>query len=76
LLDEVILLPIYPAREVPIPGISSDVLLSRIRKGNKKLVMKEELPGILDKNSLEVLMTLGAGDIDTLAGPIEKYLSE
>lgn len=75
LLDEVILLPIYPAREIPIPGVTSEMLLARIKSANKKLVQMSDLPGILDISRLEVLMTLGAGDIDTLTEPIESYLT-
>jgi UDP-N-acetylmuramate--alanine ligase len=73
-LDEVILLPIYPARELPIPGITSDLLLEKITIWNKKLVQKADLPQILDASALEVLITMGAGDIDTLVTPIENYL--
>lgn len=76
LLDEVILLPIYPARERPIPGITSEMLLSKIQTASRRLVQMKDIPGCLDPNSLEVLMTLGAGDIDTLAYPIEQYLKK
>jgi len=75
LLDEIILLPIYPARENPIPGVTSEMLLSKIQSASKKLVLKSELPACLDRNSIEVLITLGAGDIDTLVDPIENYLN-
>ena len=75
LLDEVILLPVYPARELPIPGVNSEMLLSKISCPAKKLVQKSELPACLDKNKVEVLLTLGAGDIDTLVAPIESYFN-
>jgi UDP-N-acetylmuramate--alanine ligase len=75
LLDEIILLPIYPAREEPIPGITSEMLLSKINSGSKKLVQKSELPDCLNRDSIDVLLTLGAGDIDTLVEPIETYLN-
>ncbi|HNX43622.1 MAG TPA: UDP-N-acetylmuramate--L-alanine ligase [Bacteroidales bacterium] len=74
LLDEVILLPVYPAREEPIPGINAEMLLGKITAGKKKLVQKSELPACLDGSSLEVLITMGAGDIDRLVLPIENYL--
>ncbi|MEI6059456.1 MAG: UDP-N-acetylmuramate--L-alanine ligase [Bacteroidota bacterium] len=74
LLDEVLLLPIYPAREQPIPGIDSEVLLSLIAQSNKHLLQKSDLPGFLEDRHTEVLLTMGAGDIDTLVDPIEDLL--
>jgi len=74
LLDEIMLLPIYPARELPIPGIDSELLLSLISHRNKILISKDELPEYLKGKHIEVLLTMGAGDIDTLVEPIEKYL--
>ncbi|NJB36077.1 UDP-N-acetylmuramate--L-alanine ligase [Croceivirga sp. JEA036] len=61
--DEVILLEIYPAREEPIPGVTSAVLLSKIDHPKKRIVEKDSLVEELKKGDLEVLMTLGAGDI-------------
>lgn len=72
-LDEVILLPVYPAREQPIPGIDSQMLLSLIDHNNKQLVQKSDFPACLSGKNTEVLLTMGAGDIDTLVGPIEKF---
>jgi len=72
-LDEILLLPIYPARELPIPGITSEMLLSLISHENKRLVQKEEIPGFLADKKIEVLLTMGAGDIDTLVEPIEMF---
>ncbi len=74
LLDELILLDIYPAREKPIEGITSEMLLEKVRTKNKKLVRKKELVQELKGRELEVLVTLGAGDIDTLVEPIAKEL--
>jgi len=71
-LDEIILLDIYPAREEPIKGITSAYLLSFIKNRNKKLLTKEELLTYLQKNKPEVLLTMGAGDIDKLVEKIEK----
>ena len=71
ILDEIILLDIYPAREKPIEGITSDYLLSLIKNENKKLVKKEELVDELKQNKPEVLLTMGAGDIDRLVKALE-----
>lgn len=74
LLDECILLDIYPAREEPIAGITSQMLLDKMKSKNKFLSSKKELVNDLTKRKLEVLVTLGAGDIDTLVEPIKKML--
>lgn len=76
LLDECILLEIYPAREQPIPGINSQMLLDKMKLEKKYLVKKEEVTGFLKQHPLEVLMTLGAGDIDGLIAPIAALLQE
>lgn len=73
-LDEVILLDIYPARESPIEGVSSYMLLEMIDNPNKMLVSKEYLPELLADFSSGVLLTLGAGDIDRLVEPIKNIL--
>ncbi len=74
MLDELILLEIYPARELPIEGITSQMLLDKIEIKNKMICSKENLIEELIKRKLEVLITLGAGDIDQLVVPIEKSL--
>ncbi|MFY7971248.1 MAG: UDP-N-acetylmuramate--L-alanine ligase [Flavobacteriales bacterium] len=74
LLDEIILLPIYPARELPIEGIDSQMLLDKISKSSKKLVEKGELLSVLKSHPPKVLLTLGAGDIDTLVDPLKQAL--
>jgi UDP-N-acetylmuramate--alanine ligase len=74
-LDEAILLPIYPAREKPLEGITSELILNKMRSGKKRLVRKEDIPGALDVSNLDVLITIGAGDIDTLVKPIEDKLN-
>lgn len=76
MLDECILLDIYPARELPIPGITSGMLLEKMKGDKKRLVPKNEVLGFLRTHDTDVLMTLGAGDIDTLVEPIEKLLKE
>jgi UDP-N-acetylmuramate--alanine ligase len=72
LLDELILLEIYPARENPIPGINSAMLLEKVQLQNKKICSKAGLPGELKSRKPEVLLTLGAGDIDQLVKPIRE----
>jgi UDP-N-acetylmuramate--alanine ligase len=74
LLDTVILLPIYPAREKPIEGIDSQMLLDKNKNWSKNLVEKGELLNVLKSNPPEVLLTLGAGDIDTLVDPLRRSL--
>ncbi len=72
LADEVILLPIYPARELPMHGVSSDWIVSLIKNTSAVVVDKKDLLNELKKRKLEVLCTLGAGDIDQFAEPIQK----
>ncbi|HHP7240552.1 MAG TPA: UDP-N-acetylmuramate--L-alanine ligase [Cyclobacteriaceae bacterium] len=74
-LDEVILLDIYPAREEPLPGITSEVLLGMIKNPKKKRLKKDQLIKDLMNNELEVLLTIGAGDIDQLVRPIAQALN-
>lgn len=74
-LDEVLLLDIYPARELPIPGVTSESLLALMKNPAKRRVDKAEVLGILAQNRPEVLLTLGAGDIDTLVEPIGALLA-
>jgi UDP-N-acetylmuramate--alanine ligase len=75
-LDEVILLPIYPARENPIPGVNSEMLLELMNTTNKKLAEKSELLELIDEISPKVLMTLGAGDIDRFREPLKAYFEQ
>lgn len=75
-LDEVILLPIYPARENPIEGVSSEMIFKKMRSGRKRLLKKEDIPVKLEVSTLDVLLTIGAGDIDTLVAPIEEKLKK
>ena len=75
MLDEVLLLPIYPARELPIPGIDSEMLLSLMNHENKHLVQKSDIPVYFTGKHIEVLITMGAGDIDTLVEPIQNFFA-
>lgn len=75
-LDEVILLDIYPARERPIEGITSGIILKQISHSNKILLQKDELVDHLQSQNPEILLTIGAGNIDRLVLPIRKMLEE
>ena len=77
LLDEVILTDIYPARELPIEGVSSKLIFEHLRPGMEKtLCKKEEVLDILKSKDIEVLITLGAGDIENYAPQICEILNE
>lgn len=77
LLDEVILTEIYPARELPIEGVSSRLIYDQLRPGiEKTLCQKEEILDILKQKRIEVLMTLGAGDIENYVQSICEILNE
>ena len=75
LLDKLILLDIYPAREEPIQGVSSELIFKDVRCPEKILLHKEELMDYLSKERIDVLITLGAGDIDRFINPISELLS-
>jgi UDP-N-acetylmuramate--alanine ligase len=75
--DEVILLPIYPARELPMAGVSSEMILDKMKSRNKGVLDKEELKNWIRKDFKKqgkVLVTAGAGDIDLLVEPIKEIL--
>ena len=73
LADKVILLDIYPARELPIPGVTSEIIFKDI-KSDKVLLRRDELMGYLADEPVEVLVTVGAGDIDRFVGEIAEML--
>lgn len=73
--DEVILLPVYPAREEPIAGVSADTILSRIKNPKKSILSKEELLLRIREKDFEILCTIGAGDIDKLIKPIADIIN-
>ena len=76
LLDEVILTDIYPARELPIEGVSSELIYDNLRPGiEKTLCKKEEVTELIKSKNIEVLITLGAGDIENYASQICEILS-
>ncbi len=72
--DEVLLLDIYPARELPIEGITSQWLLNKIENKNKKLIQKNELISLLKSSDASVIVTIGAGDIGEMIPEIKKVL--
>ncbi len=74
LADEVIILPIYPARELPVEGVNSEMILHKMKSKHKKVLDKAELLEWIRKNKTELLITAGAGDIDTLVEPIKNSL--
>ncbi|UII23243.1 UDP-N-acetylmuramate--L-alanine ligase [Fulvivirga ligni] len=75
LADEVILLDIYPAREEPIEGVTSELLFKDITSEAKELCSKEHLIECLKEKELEVVATIGAGDIDKLVEPVKELLN-
>ena len=76
LLDELILLDIYPAREEPIPGVTSEIIFKDVTCPVKKMLHKQELLDYLSGRDLDVLATFGAGDIDRLVQPITEKLEQ
>ena len=74
LLDELILLDVYPARELPIDGVSSKLILDKVAISNKMICSKEQTLQEVSRRYTEVLLTLGAGDIDQLVEPIKNIL--
>ena len=76
MLDEVILLDIYPAREEPIPGVSSSLILNKIKSKHKRLVSKEELLKVIPDIPQGVILMMGAGDIDRLVVLVGEILKK
>lgn len=77
LLDEVILLDIYPARELPIEGVTSKLIYDNLRPSiEKTMCHKEDLIELLKTKNIEVLITLGAGDVDNYVTPIYELLKD
>ena len=74
-LDEVILLPIYPAREEPMEGVDSDMIRVRMKNENVRVVAKSDLLKYLENKEFEIVMSLGAGDIDVFVEPIRELLN-
>jgi len=75
-IDKLILLPIYPAREKPIEGITSEWLLDKVQSINKELLSPEEALEYVESVHPELILTVGAGDIDRLVKPIKSILTD
>ena len=75
-MDELILLDIYPAREEPIPGVTSEIIFDAVTIPAKKLIRKSELLDLVEKeaDTFEVVLMVGAGDIDRLIEPVKQIL--
>lgn len=76
LCDELILLPIYPAREEPIPGINSELILKLVSSPTKQVCEKDQLAELTKKMNPELLVTMGAGDIDLLVSQLTRIMSK
>lgn len=71
--DELILMPIYPARELPIPGVSSEMILDKVTITNKKIISEHHLLEYIQMTKPELLVTVGAGDIDRFVLPFKEW---
>ena len=76
LLDEAVLVPVYPAREEPIKGVSSELIFDKMKNERKFLVEKKEVPALLKDRHTDVVVTMGAGDIDSIAVEIIDVLKQ
>ena len=74
MLDELILLDIYPARELPIEGVTSQLIFDKVTIARKRMMKKEELMDYIKSREFDVLVTFGAGDIDRFIDPITEAL--
>ena len=72
--DEIILLEIYPAREKPLPNVSSKILLEKINNNNKQLLNDKELYMYIKKSNSDVFLTIGAGDISEKVNSIKEII--
>jgi UDP-N-acetylmuramate--alanine ligase len=70
LLDTAVIIPIYPAREEPIRGVTSEIIFKQMKLADKHLLTKPETLELLKTKDFDVVITMGAGDIDLLAGNI------
>ncbi len=73
--DSILLLEIYPARELPIEGVNSQWLLAKINNSNKKLISKSEIVNEINKSDIKIILTIGAGDIGAEVKNIKENLS-
>ena len=75
-VDKLILLDIYPAREEPIPGVTSEIIFKDVTAPEKVLLRREEFMDYLKNEKIELLVTLGAGDIDRFVPEIAEMLKK
>lgn len=73
-LDEILLMDIYPARELPMEGVTSDIIFSKMKNPNRQMVQKDTLMDAVRASQFDVIMTLGAGDIDLFRDPIKAHV--
>ena len=74
-VDELILMEIYPARENPIPGITSSTLLEKVQLKKKRICQKDDLIHLIETEKPELLVTMGAGDIDRFVEPLQNRIA-
>ena len=72
--DRAIILDIYPAREEPIPGVTSGIIFDKMKSRDRMLIRKEELMGVLEKEDIDILATFGAGNIDRYTTDITEMM--
>ena len=73
LLDQLILMEIYPAREEPVPGVNAAMILDRVQLDEKVLISREQLMRVVKERDPEILVTMGAGDIDQFVEPLKEW---
>ena len=76
MLDSLLLLPVYPAREEPLPGVSSNLIYEHCPLKDKRIIQKKEILEEIASRDIDILVTFGAGDIDRLVTPLENLLKE
>ena len=74
LLDQVVLMPVYPARELPIEGVDSELIFKKLNCKDKWLIRDQDILKFVENNEFEVLITMGAGNIDQFVEPIKERL--
>ncbi len=75
ILDDVILLDIYPARELPLPGVTSEMIFRQVDRDSKIMCSRDQLPGMISGMHTDVVIMLGAGNIDVMVDPVAAVLT-
>jgi UDP-N-acetylmuramate--alanine ligase len=73
-LDEVVLMPVYPARELPMEGVNSELIFHKLKNNNKWVVNNDDILNFIEDHNFDVLITMGAGNIDQFVEPIKERL--